>query len=74
MVFGGIINESTLDRILMDVVSVMSVILRIPNAMIRESSLPYFAFAAENFAKGVRVSAFDELHGVLDGDVVGWGE
>jgi hypothetical protein len=40
--------------------------------VIGEPALPTFALAAEDFSESVRVSAFDELDGVFDSDVVRW--
>ena len=55
----------------MDVIAVVQEVLCITNAVIGESSLPDFFCAADDRPKGVGVSAFDELNGVFDGDVVG---
>jgi len=53
----------------MNVISVMLKILFVANSMVREAALPDFSLAAKNFAQGVRVSAFDELNGMLQCDV-----
>ena len=54
----------------MNVVLVMDEVSRVANAMIGESALPDFFRAAGHQSKGVGVSAFDELNGVLEGYVL----
>jgi hypothetical protein len=54
----------------MDVVFVVDEVMGVPNSMIGEAALPDFALASKNRAKGVRISALDELHGVFERDVV----
>jgi len=54
----------------MNVILVMQEVLLITNPVVGESALPDFAFATEDFAEGVGVSAFDELDGVLDRHVL----
>jgi hypothetical protein len=48
---------------------VIQEVLSISNTMISKSALPDFSLAAKDRAQCVRVSAFDELDGVLDGYV-----
>lgn len=54
----------------MDVISMMHVISLVANPMIRESTLLDFSSAAEDLAESMRVSALDELHGVLNGYII----
>ena len=61
-------NELCLHGILMDIHAMSLKVRRVADAMIRESFLPDFA-AADFLADGVRIAAFDELHGALEGDV-----
>ena len=60
------IHEATLDWILMDVVGMVHEVLAIANAVVGKPSLPDFPSAAENRAKGMRVSAFDQLNRTFD--------
>ena len=41
------------------------------NPVIGKSPLPDFSFAAKDGAKGMTISALDELHGVFDRNVMG---
>jgi len=56
----------------MDVILMMDEVLIIPNPVIRESALPDLAFSSDDFSQSVRISAFDELHGVLECHVLRW--
>ena len=58
----------------MDIVFVVDAVRFIANSVIREAALPDFALAAKDGSKGVRVSAFDELDGVLERYIVRRGE
>ena len=50
----------------MNIVSMMDEILIVSNPVVRESALPDFSSPTEDFAKSVRVSAFDKLDGVFE--------
>ena len=60
----------SLDRILVDVVSVMKKILVVTNPMIGEASSPDFASAANQISEGMGIAAFDQLHRVFQRYVV----
>lgn len=53
----------------MNVISVMQKILFVANAMICEPTLPDLPLATKDLAQRMRVSAFDELNGMLQCDV-----
>ena len=54
----------------MNIFSMMRIILRVADAVVRKSALPDFAFAPQFRAQRVRISAFDELDRALNGYVV----
>ena len=54
----------------MNVISMMNEILTVTNPMICEASLPDFRSSPNKSAERVRIAAFDELYGALDGDVL----
>jgi hypothetical protein len=58
-----------LHGILMNIVSMMNEIHPVANSMIGESALPDLALSANDSAKLVRICAFDQLNGPLDGYV-----
>ncbi len=58
----------------MNIVLMVDEVLAAANSVIREAALPDFALAAEDGPKGVRVSAFDELGGVVERYIVRRGE
>ena len=64
-VFTWVEYDSALDRIFMNVVSMVHEILVIANPVIGESSLPDFSFAAEDGPEGMRIATFDQLDRVL---------
>jgi len=51
----------------MDIVSMMHIVLNVPNPMIGESALPDFTSAANQTPEGVGVSALDQLNRVFEG-------
>ncbi|MGB9197822.1 MAG: hypothetical protein WCB53_12950, partial [Terriglobales bacterium] len=51
----------------MNIVLVMNEVPTVTNPMIRKSSLPDFRFSPDESSESVRISAFDELYGALDG-------
>ncbi len=55
----------------MNVISMVHKVHFIANPVVRESSLPYLSFAANDAAEFVRVSAFDQLDRALKGYVTG---
>jgi hypothetical protein len=58
------------DRITSNV-EVMQTVLIVANSVISESALPDFAGSANHAAERMRVSAFDQLNGMFERDVVG---
>ena len=52
-------REFSGDRVLVNIISVVSEVVWIANPMIGESSLPHFGVSSANSAERVRVSAFD---------------
>jgi len=58
----------------MNVLLMMQEILFVAYPMVGESSLPDFALSANDRPKGVRISAFDQLDGVLQRNVMGRGQ
>jgi hypothetical protein len=49
----------------------MQTVLIVANSVISESALPDFAGSANHAAERMRVSAFDQLNGMFERDVVG---
>jgi len=70
LILGRIVHKVSLERILVNVVLMMDEILVIANSVTRGAALPDFAFPAEDGSEGMGVSAFDQLDGVLEGDIV----
>jgi len=66
-----IVYEFPFHRILVNVIQVIQEILAVANPMIRESARPDFALAAQDFAKSMRRSTFDELNSVFERDLGG---
>ena len=54
----------------MNVISMIREVIKVANAMIRESALPDFAFPTEDASECMRIAAFDQLNGMLERDVV----
>jgi len=65
-----LVHESTLDRILVDIVGVVQKVLRVADSVVGKSTLPDLFCASDDRAKRVRVSTFDELNGMFERDVV----
>jgi hypothetical protein len=63
--------QLSFDRVLVDVILMVNEILGVANAVIGKTSLPNFPLTAKDFSQGAGISAFDELDGVLDRDVIG---
>lgn len=53
----------------MNVIFVTQELLLVANTVVRKSALPDLALAAEYFAQGMRIAAFDQLNGVFDRDI-----
>jgi hypothetical protein len=53
----------------MNVISMMQEIFLIANSMVGETSLPNFLRSTEDAPEFMRVRAFDQLNGPLDGDI-----
>ncbi|MFY9844875.1 MAG: hypothetical protein WA718_21655 [Terriglobales bacterium] len=58
----------------MNVSPMVSEVVCIANPMIGESALPYLGAASDKTAEFMRVSAFDQLDGALDGYVLSRGK
>ena len=56
----------------MDVGLMVEEIPFVANSMIGKPALPDFPLAADDGAKGVRISTLDKLHGVFERDVMRW--
>jgi hypothetical protein len=55
----------------MDVVPMVHEVLVVANPVIGESALPDFSSSTKDGPEGMRVSAFDQLNGMFERDVVG---
>jgi hypothetical protein len=64
----------TNNRILMNVIPMMSKILSITNPMIRKPALPDFRLAPDHATERMGISSLDQLDRALDGDVLRWGK
>lgn len=58
----------------MNIVHVQMKILGVPDPVIGKSSLPHFCVSADVATKSMRVCAFNQLDGTLDGYVAGGSE
>src|SRR6185437_4391731 len=65
-------DKSSLDRVLLDVTHMRFIIAVVANTMIAESALPHRKRHLPFFAHPVRRTAFDELHGPLQRQRLGW--
>jgi hypothetical protein len=68
-IVSGDLDQSALYRVQMNIIPVPFKIFQVTNAVIRETSLPNFAFALEFGAYGMRITSLDELHRALQRDV-----
>jgi len=60
------------NRILMDVIPMMSEVLGIANRMIRKAALPDFRLTSDQGADRMRISFLDQLDSALDGPIIRW--
>ena len=63
-------HEFALNRVSVNIVTVMCVVATIANSMICEAALPDFSLAAQDGAKSVRISALDQLHSMFERNVM----
>ncbi len=68
------IDESPFHTILMDVVSMVHIVLSVPNSMIGETALPDFTLSSDQAPEGMRVTALDQLNGMFQRHVLSWSE
>ena len=54
----------------MDVVSMVHIVLSVPNSMIGEAALPDFTLSSDQAPKGVGVSALNQLNGMFQRHVL----
>jgi hypothetical protein len=62
------------NRILMNVVPMMSEVVNITNPMIRKPALPDFRLAPYKGAECMGISSLDQLDRALNGHVLSWGK
>jgi len=67
-------HEFALNRVSVNIVTMVCIIAAIADPMVGESALPDFSIAAEDSAKSVRISALDELHSMFERNVMGRGQ